>query len=436
MEQKKSSDQMPDVVVGAGLTAAAIGSAVSGGDPLTGGDSLPGNDPNAILRRNNRGCKSKDFYNWPEQPFEEMDSPLAVQQYIQQVINRNPADIDEILRLPEGQELGAWKIEHLRMFCMQLNRLASYLQDCCHPETCNQMTATEQWIFLCAAHKQPNECPAIDYTRHTLDGAASLLNSNKYFPSRVTIKESSVAKLGSVCRRVYRIFSHAYYHHFQIFDDFERETHLCKRFSKFVTMYELMPKESLIVPADGSKPELESEKPNATQQPTDTTVIDSTTTAGTGVIATPDADATLGAAVATETTQQMATTTASDPSTNDPESKFKIKLEPIETTTPPIKTTTTAATVVIQRTVTPSKADVKPHLKTEASPTSSPPKQATATASPPKSTVWSPGQSSTNTMVKNSSSMRAQASAGSPIKKPELETKTVKTNSSSSVEKP
>ena len=49
--------------------------------------------------------------------------------------------------------------------------------------------------------------------RHTLDGAACLLNSNKYFPSRVSIKESSVAKLGSVCRRVYRIFSHAYFHH-------------------------------------------------------------------------------------------------------------------------------------------------------------------------------------------------------------------------------
>ena len=28
----------------------------------------------------------------------------------------------------------------------------------------------------------------IDYTRHTLDGAACLLNSNKYFPSRVSIK--------------------------------------------------------------------------------------------------------------------------------------------------------------------------------------------------------------------------------------------------------
>ena len=96
---------------------------------------------------------------------------------------------------------------------MELNGLAVKLQGDCKPDTCSQMTATEQWIFLCAAHKTPKECPAIDYTRHTLDGAACLLNSNKYFPSRVSIKESSVAKLGSVCRRVYRIFSHAYFHH-------------------------------------------------------------------------------------------------------------------------------------------------------------------------------------------------------------------------------
>lgn len=32
------------------------------------------------------------------------------------------------------------------------------------------------------------QCPAIDYTRHTLDGAACLLNSNKYFPSRLVSK--------------------------------------------------------------------------------------------------------------------------------------------------------------------------------------------------------------------------------------------------------
>jgi len=39
-----------------------------------------------------------------------------------------------------------------------------------------------KYSFMCMLCVQ---CPAIDYTRHTLDGAACLLNSNKYFPSRL-----------------------------------------------------------------------------------------------------------------------------------------------------------------------------------------------------------------------------------------------------------
>jgi len=183
-----------------------------------------------------------------------MDSTLVVQQFIQQSIrSKGHTNIEEILAAPESQDEGVWKYEHLRQFCMELNGLAVRLQGECQPSSCTQMTATEQWIFLCAAHKTPKECPAIDYTRHTLDGAACLLNSNKYFPSRVSIKESSVAKLGSVCRRVYRIFSHAFFHHKPIFDQFEASTSLCRRFTVFVTKYGLMVKDNLIVPIMGEE---------------------------------------------------------------------------------------------------------------------------------------------------------------------------------------
>ncbi|KAJ8025203.1 MOB-like protein phocein [Holothuria leucospilota] len=201
-----------------------------------------------IVRRVRPGTKTEDFQNWEDQPFEDMDSTLAVQQYIQQSIANDISNVDGILAAPDGQDEGVWKYEHLRQFCLELNGIAVKLQGECNPDTCTQMTATEQWIFLCAAHKTPKECPAIDYTRHTLDGAACLLNSNKYFPSRVSIKESSVAKLGSVCRRIYRIFSHAYFHHRALFDEHENETHLCKRFTTFVTKYKLMAKDNLIVP--------------------------------------------------------------------------------------------------------------------------------------------------------------------------------------------
>lgn len=60
--------------------------------------------------------------------FEDMDSTLNVQQYIQQLIRQNAADVDKILTPPEGQEEGVWKYEHLRQFCMELNGLAVVLQ--------------------------------------------------------------------------------------------------------------------------------------------------------------------------------------------------------------------------------------------------------------------------------------------------------------------
>lgn len=212
-----------------------------------------------IIRRNSKGIKSCEFNSWPDEPYEDMDSTLAVQQLIQQTLRKDPANIDEILQPPDQQEEGTWKYEHLRQFCMELNKLAVKLQMECNPKTCNQMTATEQWIFLCAAHKSPKECSAIDYTRHTLDGASGLLNNGKYFPSRVSMKESSVAKLGSVCRRVYRIFGHAFFHHRSIFDEFESQTHLCKRFTVFVTKYNLVSKDNLIVPIFGPETAISAE---------------------------------------------------------------------------------------------------------------------------------------------------------------------------------
>jgi len=215
----------------------------------------PSND---VVRRNRPGSKRSDWSNWPDQEFCNMESIHAAQMLIQQRIRNCRLSIDKILEKPEGADEDVWKYEHLRQFCQELNGLATRLQVECTPTSCPQMTATDQWIFLCAAHKSPKECSAIDYTRHTLDGAANLLNNSKYFPSRVSLKLASVTKLGSVSRRIYRIFSHAYFHHRQIFLDFENSYQLCRRFTKFVTMYDLMPKDNLIVPVDSLESGLSS----------------------------------------------------------------------------------------------------------------------------------------------------------------------------------
>lgn len=49
-----------------------------------------------------------------------MDSTLAVQQFIQQTIRRDPSNLEAILKMPEAQDEGVWKYEHLRLVHLSL----------------------------------------------------------------------------------------------------------------------------------------------------------------------------------------------------------------------------------------------------------------------------------------------------------------------------
>ncbi len=79
-----------------------------------------------LKRRNLPGTKASSFCRWPEEPFESMDSTLAVQQLIQQSLRTDA--LSSLTALPETQDEGVWKYEHLRQFCMELNGLAVALQ--------------------------------------------------------------------------------------------------------------------------------------------------------------------------------------------------------------------------------------------------------------------------------------------------------------------
>ncbi|TPX51983.1 hypothetical protein CcCBS67573_g09968 [Chytriomyces confervae] len=160
------------------------------------------------------------------------------------------SDIEAIVRLPEGVDPAVWQCEHLRQLCLQLNQLVALLIPECLPsnEDCREMKAGE-WQYLCAAHVSPQPCSAIDYIIHTLDGATALLNSSKFFPSRATIPMASHKHFSSIARRLYRIFAHSWFHHREIFDDFENETCLYKRFLFLSTIeFQLIPEKLITIP--------------------------------------------------------------------------------------------------------------------------------------------------------------------------------------------
>lgn len=79
-----------------------------------------------FLRRNVPGTKEKvfpsiiliyieqDLFSWPPQELDAMESSLSVQQYIQQMIRKNPADVAALVTLPEDVDEKLWQYEHLR----------------------------------------------------------------------------------------------------------------------------------------------------------------------------------------------------------------------------------------------------------------------------------------------------------------------------------
>ena len=186
------------------------------------------------------------MWRWGVEDYSLLTGPFAVQEYIQVLIRNDPSDVQVICERPVEVDLITWQYEHLRQFVLELNLLVVSLQPVC---TCPKMKGTDQQLFLCASHKPPQECSALDYMTHTLDHVTALLLNNKLFASRHNIPQSGAQFLVNIVRRLYRFFTHSYFAHRDTFLEFERTTHLCARFSEFSLRFKMMPADQLCIPS-------------------------------------------------------------------------------------------------------------------------------------------------------------------------------------------
>jgi len=199
------------------------------------------------VRRNRPGTPAAEFNHFPPQDINDMEGTLSLQQYLQQKIMKDPSNMPILLTLPEQQDESVWKYEHLRQFTLELGIYLVRLDKVCTAQSCPQMKCTDEWEYFCAAHTPPKQCSAIDYFNHTLKQTADTLNDTKLFYSRVAIAQGSVKHFQSIARRLYRLFAHCFFHHLEVFNELEEETHLCERFTKFITMYKLVPRGQQII---------------------------------------------------------------------------------------------------------------------------------------------------------------------------------------------
>merc|ERR1712048_52351 len=138
-----------------------------------------------------------------------------------------------------------FQIESMKHFLVEVGLFVVYLSQECDSKNCAKMQATTKFRYRCSAHRKPRDCSSIQYMVHTLDLFTEKMNAAAYQNTVSTaerINEKKAKKdIGDLCRRVYRIFAHSFFHHRRLFDDYEADHLLCTRFIMFFKKYQLVP---------------------------------------------------------------------------------------------------------------------------------------------------------------------------------------------------
>jgi hypothetical protein len=188
---------------------------------------------------------------------DDSSSNFASMELIQKMIQQDPSKIDRIISLPETanpeQDQDAWIYEHMRQFLLDLNHFIVAHAEICTKETQPEMKITgvksgEELVFLSPAFNPPQAVPAIDYMIQIVTQAGQTLNDTKIFPNRISISKKGMKEIKTLTRRLYRLFAFSYFVHPERWQEYEKETHLCERYQKFLKMYDLMPKKQFLIP--------------------------------------------------------------------------------------------------------------------------------------------------------------------------------------------
>merc|ERR1712129_258426 len=154
-----------------------------------------------------------------------------------------------------------FQLETMKYFLVEVGLFVVYLSQECDSKNCSKMQATTKFRYRCSAHRKPRDCSSIQYMVHTLDLFTEKMNASAYQNTMSAtgngqrINEKKAKKdIGDLCRRVYRIFAHSFFHHRVLFEDYEANHLLCTRFIMFFKKYQLVPnalfKREIQIPVD------------------------------------------------------------------------------------------------------------------------------------------------------------------------------------------
>eukprot|EP00443_Scrippsiella_acuminata_P095651 CAMPEP_0115559232 /NCGR_PEP_ID=MMETSP0271-20121206/99853_1 /TAXON_ID=71861 /ORGANISM="Scrippsiella trochoidea, Strain CCMP3099" /LENGTH=237 /DNA_ID=CAMNT_0002993283 /DNA_START=88 /DNA_END=801 /DNA_ORIENTATION=- len=160
-------------------------------------------------------------------------------------------DIRASVRLPVGVGRDEWIASQMIGISRETMQVINVLEDVCCEKMCPRMTAGEHVTYLWSDEKnpQPQVVSAPEYMKNLVLYTESKLSDRRLFPiDGSALPPEFINEVTTMCRRLFRVYAHAYLSHFQAFQDNEAEAHLnCyfKHFLYFVLEFGLVDRQDI-----------------------------------------------------------------------------------------------------------------------------------------------------------------------------------------------
>ena len=159
-------------------------------------------------------------------------------------------NLKQAVQLPDSEDLNEWLAVNTVDFYNQVNLLYGSIGEYCTDSSCPIMSAGPKFEYFWADGekiKKPIKVTAPEYMEYLMTWVQDTLDNETIFPSRVDVpfprQFQTVVK--NIFKRLFRVYAHIYYNHFQKIVSLGEEAHLntCfKHFYLFINEFNLVDK--------------------------------------------------------------------------------------------------------------------------------------------------------------------------------------------------
>jgi MOB kinase activator 1 len=162
-------------------------------------------------------------------------------------------DLRLAVALPEREDLNEWLAVNTVDFFNQINLLYGSITEFCTPKSCPVMSAGPKYEYLWADGvkvKRPIKVSAPEYVDYLMTWVQEILDDENVFPSRVDVPfpKNFQTVVRNIFKRLFRVYAHIYYSHFQKIVTLGEEAHLntCfKHFYYFIEEFNLVERKEM-----------------------------------------------------------------------------------------------------------------------------------------------------------------------------------------------